>query len=248
MPKHKSSLQHHKSLWLYEGIPELIDCTVGFVKRQSNRNSVGIVTYHLLCDATKAAELAMLHYLTLTLNESFLQKSHIGTPYQKWAKVTNDDFLNFDRCLKSLIPYIEDLLHAETASPMSSSDVNIVRNAHRWFSVIDKEYASCVVNPDEPSLTLSAISSESCIEDSIKRFSLDQFLCVEQPVVMKSVVNITDRSVLTEVQRIGIASVDKLIATLTEFATWLEANFTMRDVTKHPSGLFHGREKRWQMS
>lgn len=35
---------------------------------------------------------ALTHYLTKDLSAPFLQNSHLGTPYQKWARFTNDDF------------------------------------------------------------------------------------------------------------------------------------------------------------
>lgn len=122
---------------IYKGIPELFDYTVELEKQRgkekSCRDSLAIVTYHLLCEAAYAAERAMLHYLTLNLSESFLQNSHHGTPYQKWVKVTNDNFHEFDLCLKSVIKRIEYILQTKTSIYMSSHAVTYMRNAISWM-------------------------------------------------------------------------------------------------------------------
>src|SRR5262249_34225229 len=68
--------------------------------------SLAIVVFHLLGDLANAAELALTHYLPLTLTEDFLQNSSIGPPYQKWAKFTNEDFHELDLALVRLLPVV----------------------------------------------------------------------------------------------------------------------------------------------
>ena len=58
---------------------------------------------------------AVTHYLPLDLDEHFLQNSSIGTPYEKWAKFTNDDFQRLSFTITNLIRYTVRLIH-ETES------------------------------------------------------------------------------------------------------------------------------------
>ena len=89
---------------MLEGLPSVFDYLISGVTRERHRGSLVVVLYHLLGDVVNAAEHALTHYFPLTLAESFLQNSSLGTPYQKWAKFTNDDFRKLDECVRRLIP------------------------------------------------------------------------------------------------------------------------------------------------
>ena len=54
---------------------------------------------------------ALTHYLDLTLKESFLQNSSLGTPYEKWAKFANDDFAMLSFAVHNLLRYSSRLIH-----------------------------------------------------------------------------------------------------------------------------------------
>ena len=71
---------------MLEGLPSLFEYVIGVVTRQRQRGSLAVVLYHLLGDVVNAAEHALTDYFPLTLSESFLHNSSIGTPYQKWAQ------------------------------------------------------------------------------------------------------------------------------------------------------------------
>ena len=77
VPYRIKARQKDNPLPLYEGIPEFIDFAISLVERKPKRNSLAIVAYHLLEDIVNAAEHGLRHYLTLTLEEGFLQNSHI---------------------------------------------------------------------------------------------------------------------------------------------------------------------------
>ena len=54
---------------------------------------------------------ALSHYFDLTLDESFLQNSSLGSPYVKWAKFTNDDFELLSFAIHNLLRYTSRLVH-----------------------------------------------------------------------------------------------------------------------------------------
>jgi hypothetical protein len=87
-----------------EGLPPLVELTTDALRRFGRADSLAVVAYHLLGDVVNAAGHALFHYLPLNLDEPFLQNSSIGTPYQKWAKFTSDDFCRVDQCLGRLAP------------------------------------------------------------------------------------------------------------------------------------------------
>jgi hypothetical protein len=62
-------------------------------------------------DAVNHYRHALDHYFTLTLNEPFLQNSSIGTPYQKWAYFTNEDFGMLSFAIHNLLRYTSRLVH-----------------------------------------------------------------------------------------------------------------------------------------
>jgi hypothetical protein len=64
---------------------------------------------------------AATHYLPLTLDEHFLQNSSIGTPYEKWAKFTNEDFDELSYLITTLMRYTARLIHeTETVAYVES--------------------------------------------------------------------------------------------------------------------------------
>jgi hypothetical protein len=48
--------------------------------------------YLMQMDVINHYRYALDHYLTVPLDAPFLQNSSLGTPYQKWAHFTNEDF------------------------------------------------------------------------------------------------------------------------------------------------------------
>ena len=132
---------------MLEGLPSLFDFLISGVIRERHRCSLSVVIYHLLGDVANAAEYALTHYFPLTLTESFLQNSSLGTPYMKWAKCTNDDFQKLDNCIRRLVPaawcwYEEAVCRPDYDRSAAPKD------AWRWFHTLKTEYAACAVNPN----------------------------------------------------------------------------------------------------
>src|SRR6516164_5056472 len=67
--------------------------------------------YLMQVDVINHYQHALDHYLTLTLDEPFLQNSSFGTPYEKWAHWTNDDFQMLSRTVQNLLSYTSRLFH-----------------------------------------------------------------------------------------------------------------------------------------
>src|SRR5262245_39929592 len=67
--------------------------------------------YLMQRDVINHYDYALDHYLTLTLQESFLQNSSIGSPYQKWAYFTNADFGLLSFAIHNLLRYTSRLVH-----------------------------------------------------------------------------------------------------------------------------------------
>lgn len=79
--------------------------------------------YMMQVDVLNHYRYALTHYLTLTLNEPYLQKSSLGTPYQKWAFFVNKDFELLSFAIHNLLRYTSRLVH-ETQWPNGGRDTS----------------------------------------------------------------------------------------------------------------------------
>lgn len=80
----------------------------------SDRLAIGplpAVVYLMQVDVINHYRLALDHYLTVSLDAPFLQNSSLGSPYQKWAYVTNEDFEELSFAARNLLRYTSRLLH-----------------------------------------------------------------------------------------------------------------------------------------
>jgi hypothetical protein len=68
------------------------------------------VVYMLQRDVINHYRHALMHYLTVDLSSPFLQNSSHGTPYQKWAKFTNEDFDRLFFSISNLLRYTARLI------------------------------------------------------------------------------------------------------------------------------------------
>src|SRR5688572_6549662 len=61
---------------------------------------------------------ALTHYLTVPLSSHFLQNSSLGTPYQKWSHVTNENFGMLSFAVRNLLRYSSRLFHESIAQAL----------------------------------------------------------------------------------------------------------------------------------
>ena len=218
---------------IYKGIPELFEYVLGLVERRPKRDAESIVAFNLLREILKATEHAIIHYFALSLSEPFLQNSQDGPPYQKWARVTNENFQKIDQYVKTLQPIIQHLLCPQT---VFEEHVDGFKKIDFLFCRLNREYACCKVNLKEPFLTISAISFDwwlNTADGSVK--PTPKGTGEYPPIAIKSVIPIADRSVLKNLQSAGINQVAELRRLLTRLAAWLDANYTLSDFTVVPA-------------
>jgi hypothetical protein len=221
-----------------EGLPSLFDYLVAGVARQPRRGSLTVVLYHLLGDVVNAAEHALTHYFPLTLAEPFLQESSFGTPYQKWAKFTNDDFRKLDQCVRRLVPVAWSWYEEAVDRPARDRERHpSTKDAWAWFSTVKTRYAACVIDPAEPAATLSALDIRACVESAGGRFlnlwtrPPDDGREPPPPAVTQTTRDISDRAVIAELQRAGLTRLEEMRRLNAQFAGWLRAHGTMKEIT-----------------
>lgn len=94
------------------------------------------VVYMMQRDVINHYRYALKHYLTVDLSSPFLQNSSLGTPYQKWAKFTNEDFDTLFFSISNLLRYTARLLHNVVERPMTErhrSSKGVTANYIAWL-------------------------------------------------------------------------------------------------------------------
>lgn len=226
---------------MFEGLPNLFEHVSGVATRLRQRGSLHVVMYHLLGDAVNAAEYALTHYFPLTLAEPFLQNSSIGTPYQKWAKFTNEDFQKVDQCIGRLVQAAWDCY--ENAEELSAS----TKDAWLWFKTILDGYNCCIVHAEVPTLTISTLHLDGWVDAVGGRFRNVtnkppwQLTEPPPPIVTKSAWDIADREAIASLQRIGIARLEEMRGLNDRFAHWIRTHCTMEEITTPHRGTLSDR-------
>src|SRR5579859_6772497 len=77
--------------------------------------------YLMQMDVINHYRYALDHYLTVPLDAPFLQNSSLGTPYQKWAYFTNEDFGLLSFAVHNLLRYTSRLIHESECISMRDS-------------------------------------------------------------------------------------------------------------------------------
>lgn len=188
---------------MYKGMLDLFEYTAKLVKARQQRDSLTIVAYHNLCELLESTERAIHHYFTLSLEERFLQNSHLGTPYQKWTHGTNDNFKRVVRQVRHLVSIIEQLYGDPVDNPIDVS-YDGIKIGDIWFSTIRKGYKCCVINRDKPLLTLYDLSFKERLKPDSIQFLSRHASIPDLLVLPTKEYAIDDRSVLFDLQAAGI--------------------------------------------
>lgn len=80
------------------------------------------VVFMMQRDVINQYRYALEHYLHVNLKSSFLQNSSLGTPYEKWAKFTNEDFENLFFAIGNWVRYTARLLDETLAAKQKIQD------------------------------------------------------------------------------------------------------------------------------
>ena len=216
---------------MFEGLPDFLAHVSGVATRIRQRGSLQVVMYHLLGDVVNAAEYTLIHYFPLSLAEPFLQNSSIGTPYQKWAKFTNEDFQKVDHCLRRLIPAAWDCY--VNAEELSAS----TKDAWHWFYSLLTEYNCCTVDVGTPTLTISTLHLDGWVDaiggrfrNVINRPDWDRNE-PSPPILSKSTWDIADRETIANLQRLGTMRLEEMRHLNDRFARWISTHCTMEEIT-----------------
>ena len=240
---------------MFEGLPSLFNYVADLVMRGPRRDSLAVVIYHLLGDVVNAGEHALVHYLPLTLEEDFLQNSSIGTPYQKWARFTNEDFENFDRSLFYLVPAVWQWYHRKTfdlvdlmANDLTATrtEIGSPKDAWCWFDRVCDCYGSCKINSSRPELTVWAINIRGWV-DPDTGFFVHRISPVHRPpgaevppVVTPTTWDIQDRERISELAERGHSRLVEMRSSQQRLADWLRATYTVEDILARHEGTLQG--------
>jgi hypothetical protein len=171
---------------------------------------------------------AIEHYLTVDLHAPFLQNSSLGTPFQKWAKVTNDDFMMLSFSIGSLLRYTSRFIDETLTMTMrekgefggmpaqaSSFYISVLGNMQRMQEMIG-------IRVQEPALlTMFALSTDRQINNNgVATFT------------EKTEINIEDRRKLRNISAKGHAEVNRLVAINEEFGELCKTYYATNDVIK----------------
>lgn len=221
---------------MYKGMLDLFEYTAELVKARQQRDSLTIVAYHNLCKVLESTERAMHHYFTLSLEERFLQNSHLGTPYQKWAHGTNDNFKRVVRQVRHLVSIIEQLYGDHMNNPIEICNDAMCNDGckigHIWFSALRKGYKCCVINCDKPLLTLYDVSLKERLKPDSIQFLSRNVSITDLRVIPTTEYAIDDRSVLRTLQAAGINQTEKMRQSLASLAVWLGEHIAIQDMLR----------------
>jgi hypothetical protein len=232
-------------VFVFEGLPNLVGYVTGLATRLRQRGSLQVVVYHVLGDLVNAAEHALIHYFPLTLAEPFLQNSSIGTPYQKWAKITNEDFEHVDQCVRLLLPLAWGCYEKNVWDRSEDEERpfgGLVKDTWIWLNYIRIRYNCCIVDQYVPTLTISTLHLDSWVDTDGRRvLNVDNLPRWARPelspqIVTESAFDIADRGTIAELQRIGLTRLDEMRRLNDRFATWIRTHCTMEEITAPHQG------------
>lgn len=91
-------------------------------------------------DVINSYRYALSHHLTLSLEEDYLQNSSLGSPYEKWKKFTNENFLMLSFSIDNLLRYTSRLVH--------DTEIRQLKNLKRYdeASALSNRYTGPICN------------------------------------------------------------------------------------------------------
>ncbi len=101
-------------------------------------NPLPAAVYMMQMDVINHYNHALDHYFTLTLSESFLQNSSLGTPYQKWAFFTNKNFSMLSFAIHNLLRSTSRLIHETDCIALRKGEKfsEMKKESHRYTGPI----------------------------------------------------------------------------------------------------------------
>ncbi|MEO0530317.1 MAG: hypothetical protein AAF266_07025 [Planctomycetota bacterium] len=160
----------------------VFDDAIASMQDHSNLLSVAplpATVFLLQRDVINHYRYALTHYFPLELTEPFLQNSSVGTPYEKWAKFTNEDFDCLAFAISNLVRYTSRLVHDTTCKAMeesrSYSDMKALSNSYTGPICEFRQAGGSVgvrINADE-TLTITSFATYPSPDATVAMTSTD---------------------------------------------------------------------------
>lgn len=110
----------------------VFDDAVEAIRDHSSRLAIAALpatVFLLQRDVINHYRYAVEHYLDVDLGAPFLQGSSFGSPYQKWAHFTNEDFEQVSFVTANLVRYTSRLVHETTLEALEEARQFAARSA-----------------------------------------------------------------------------------------------------------------------
>jgi hypothetical protein len=213
---------------LLTGLPMICEDVRDSIETVDAKDPLAFVIHYLMRGLIQAARSALTHYFPLTLQEHFLQDSRHGTPYQKWAFITNQDFAQVDRALRLLLN-TSFAWRSRTRWITDTPDGATLTRMSLCFDHIKKHHVTCAVDSQQPTLILSGIQHlqwSSVIGWGDKGPIFEEL----PPTLLTCTVDISDRRRLSELQQDGLAELARMESHANGLAEWLQLHYRMDDI------------------
>jgi hypothetical protein len=173
-------------------------------------------------DVVNSYRHALNHYLTVPLSSHFLQNSSFGSPYEKWAHFTNEDFSLVSFAVHNLLRYTSRLFH-ETEALALQAQGKYDEFAHR-----SNAYTSPILEVDTRHIGIGLVVQTNT---QIKVHSVRRESQHLRPgmAIQTETVSILDRSCLFEIRERGMAELNTLEKLHGKFAQICRARLAGRD-------------------
>lgn len=211
---------------------------------------------------------AASHYLPLNLDEHFLQNSSIGTPYEKWAKITNKEFQQLSFTVTNLIRYTVRLIEETEHSAMMAErryQERHVRSDAYISPLIDINSRQCQIGirvGADQSLFITPFSNEqrhydvvdleaedndkpiryrALIDSDGKKHIITQAEYRELLLTLREKkIDIKNRSIIQKIAHDGIEECNNLEEMTARFAKLCNIYYKDKLVASKYESLFHG--------
>ena len=212
---------------MLKGLPSICEYFSRVALDERHRGSGSVVIYHDFGDVINAAEYALNHYFPLTLKEPYLQNSSVGTPYEKWAMFTNEDFAALDVCLQRLLSDVFNQYCLSNVPKTAEETVTWAssKDAAHWFRTVHSEWKSCYIAKDKPELSFSCVNLDGWIEPKPVNFKRlwnradFEERTTQLPTIIEKVgQDISSRATISTLAVEGLAQIEQLRKVHAQFA------------------------------
>src|ERR1043166_2152290 len=191
--------------------------------------------YMMQVDVINHYHHALEHYLTVALDEPFLQDSSLGPPYQKWAFFTNEDFGELSFTIHNLLRYTSRLIHETECLPTKASYERAIKSSSYTSPIceIRRNRSIGVVVHDDHRLSIFAMRTRASPRGVTARSKRGE----PREAIQTETIDIADRSCLVTLRARGRVELAELKRRNRGFAEVCDAFYQSRRVVQPFSNL-----------